>query len=128
MNIEVSTTVRKLLSNKETSLMKRFDIIISASNLLVTYPIESTAQNRALITNLLSEINSVRYAMAYDKGLELTTVRLDRWLAIESLRLARLIYTGSELNEYLESVLYYEADADIAAILNNEINQLKSSV
>lgn len=128
MNIEVSTTVRKLLSNNETSLMKRFDIIISASNLLLTFPIESTAQNRALITNLLSEINSVRYAMAYDKGLELTTVLLDRWLAIESLRLAHLIYTGSELNKYLESVLYYEADADVSALLNNEITQLKNSI
>ncbi len=104
----------------ELSVLEKFDLILSS-----TYAInKQEGSNIELVKNLLSKIEALRYEMAYNKGIEAVSSRLDKFLAYEALKLARTIFNGKDLIKFINDVLYYEINEGVRAELQKEIAEI----
>ena len=101
----------------ELSVLEKFDLLLSS-----TYAInKKERENIELVEKLLSKIEALRYEMAYNKGIEAVSSRLDKVLAYEALNLARKIFNGKDLIKYINNVLYYEINEGFKEELQKEI-------
>lgn len=102
---------------------EKFDFLFSTVNAIY---LEDISKNE-IIENVLNEINALRYEMAYNKGIESISSRLDKVLAYESLKLARIVYRGTNLLKFINDVLYYEINEGIIIQLKNEVKLISEN-
>lgn len=104
----------------ELEMLEKFDLLLSSA-----YVINSKdLHNAELVKDLLSKIAALRYEMAYNKGIESISFRLDKILAYESLSLARIIFKGNDLINYISDVLYYEINDGMKEELQKEMSEI----
>ncbi len=121
VNEQITDYIKQGLKKRnEKELYQQFDFLLSSSNWILTCGINDAE----LINQMLIVILSVRVGMGHTKSYESISGKLDYVLAYEALKLARLIFTGEELKEYIKSVLYYEKNIGARAMLENELSEM----
>lgn len=103
----------------ELSTVEKFDFLLSSANAIN----QMDGNHVALTKELLNKIAALRYEMAYNKGIEAISFRLDKVLAYEALKLARIVFNGKDLLKFINDVLYYEINEGVKEALQNEIEK-----
>ena len=103
----------------ELGILEKFDLLLSSTNAVSV----NHLNNIDLIKDLINKIEALRYEMAYNKGIEAISFRLDKVLAYEALKLSRIIFKGKDLTKYINDVLYYEINEGVKAELQKEISE-----
>ncbi len=117
MNTGMNSYIEKELAGiSGLSTLEKFDLLYSLSN-----AISQNISNPALIKMVIGHIEALRYEMAYNKGIEAISYRLDKVLAYETLKLSRIIYKGQSLTKAINDVLYYETNEEIKEALKKEL-------
>jgi hypothetical protein len=104
----------------DLSTLDKFDLLFSVSNALMLNMIFEIE----IVKNVLIKIEALRYEMAYNKGIEAISSRLDMVLAFEALTLAKTIFTGKELEKYIKDILYYEKNEGLIERYKQELENL----
>jgi len=100
--------------------LEKFDLLLSSVNAIAQQDI----QNDELIISLINKMEALRFEMAYNKGIEAVSVRLDKVLAYEILKLSRIVFKGKNLAKAINDVLYYEINEGFKEELLKEMNGL----
>ncbi len=100
--------------------LEKFDLLLSSVNAIA----QKDIQNVDLIISLINKMEALRFEMAYNKGLEAVSSRLDKVLAYEVLKLSRIAYKGKELIKAINDVLYYEINEGFKEELVKELATL----
>ena len=103
----------------ELSTLEKFDLLLSSANAIT----KKDVNNVELTKELLNKIAALRYEMAYNKGIEAISFRLDKVLAYEALKLARIVFKGKDLIKFINDVLYYEINEGVKVDLQKEIEK-----
>lgn len=100
--------------------LEKFDLLLSSVNAIA----QKNIQNVEIIISLINKMEALRFEMAYNKGLEAVSSRLDKVLAYEVLKLSRIVYKGKELIKAINDVLYYEINDGFKEELVKELTTL----
>ena len=107
----------------EFGTFEKFDFLLSSSNPIINFRLHNTG----VIEKILNKLQEFRYEMAYDKGIEAVSARLDKVLAYEALRLSRIIFNGRDLVGFINSVIYYEINTGSKEVLQKEVSETMNS-
>jgi len=120
MNTICSYIENKLNQISELGTLEKFDLLLSSSNAIN----EEGFCDNELIKKILIRIEALRYEMAYNKGIETISFRLDKVLAYEALKLSRIVFNGKDLIKFINDVLYYEMNEAVKEKLQKEIETI----
>ena len=103
----------------ELGTLEKFDLLLSSTNAIN----QKDLYNAELIKDLLNKIEALRYEMAYNKGIEAVSFRLDKVLAYEALKLSRIVFRGKDLIKFINDVIYYEINEGAKEELQKEMSE-----
>lgn len=104
----------------ELGTLEKFDLLLSSSHAIT----QQEVRNKDLVISLITKMEALRFEMAYNKGIESVSSRLDKVLAYEILKLSRIVLKGKELVKAINDVLYYEINDGFKEELLNELHTL----
>jgi len=111
----------RLEKSTKVGIMEEFDLLISYSFTVLL----KKERYRMLVKRILDEIKGMRYTLAYNRGTESISGLLDKILVHQSLKLARIVFVGSDLIAYFQDVLQYESHEAVRKYLLVEMQKIE---